>query len=144
MVDPYTRSLMKEFTVLYVEDEESVRLVMTDLLKRKFKEVITAVNGKEGLEKYKQHKPDLIITDNIMPEMDGLVMVEHIREENMHIPIIIITAFSQLDNLSRSIELDVNFFVKKPPSKEEFDRALTEVTHHVLEKDKKEETKTVF
>jgi CheY-like chemotaxis protein len=81
-------------TVLYVEDEEEVRENITMALKRRVGTVITAVNGQEGLEMYKAHHPDMIITDLEMPVMNGLVMIEKIREIcHPDYPIMVITAY---------------------------------------------------
>ena len=68
----------KELIVLYVEDELIIQSTLATILKRRFKEVITANDEEEGLIAFKQHhgKIDIIITDIQMPKMDGVSMVK--------------------------------------------------------------------
>jgi YesN/AraC family two-component response regulator len=85
---------LKELTILYVEDEEPVRHNIAMALKRRVGKVITAENGKEGLDKTQEYNPDVIITDLEMPVMNGIVMIQKIREiYGPNRPIIVITAY---------------------------------------------------
>lgn len=127
MIDKKTKAILKTLSILYVEDEQEIQELFAESFQIKFAEVYLANNGKEGLEKFIQHSPDLIITDLKMPVMDGLTMIEKIREINETIPIIVITAYSDLENLKRALELDVDRFIQKPPSKKEMDRAIYKV-----------------
>lgn len=131
-MDENTRAVMKTLSALYVEDEQGIREQLLDSFKRKFKTVHIATNGQEGLEQYKALKPDLIITDLKMPKMDGLSMIEAIRKIDDYIPIVVITAYSDLENLKRAVELDVDRFIQKPPSKSEMDKALYKATMAIL------------
>ena len=62
---------LKTLTVLYAEDEKDIRIHITDTLRYYVKEVIEAVNGKEAYRLYKEKKPDVILSDILMPELDG-------------------------------------------------------------------------
>lgn len=86
-------SKFKEITCLVVDDDAMVLEVLGDTLKRRFKEVITAKNGEEGLEKFLEHKPDCVITDIEMPRMNGKKLLEKIREIDPKKPVVIVTAF---------------------------------------------------
>ena len=87
-------AVLKQLTVLYVEDEEAVRHNISMALKRRVGMVITAENGKEGLEKTQEYNPDVIVTDLEMPVMNGIVMIQKIREiYGPNRPIIVITAY---------------------------------------------------
>lgn len=87
-------ALLKSLTVVYVEDEEPVRHNISLALKRRVGKVITAENGKEGLEKTQAFNPDVVITDIEMPVMNGLEMIRRIREiYDRKRPIIVITAY---------------------------------------------------
>lgn len=139
---------MKTLTVLYVEDEHMLREQILESLKRKFLNVLVAKDGLEGLELYQEHTPDLIISDIKMPNMDGLSMIEKIREGNFLIPIIVMTAYSDLNNLERAIDLDVDRFLKKPTTKKELDSALLKSTLSIIKQkeidDRDEIIKTIL
>ncbi len=81
-------------TVLYVEDEEEVRNSIARALKRRVGNIITAANGQEGLDLFKKERPDIIVTDLEMPIMNGMTMIEKIREiSGNDYPIIVVTAY---------------------------------------------------
>ena len=82
---------MKKTTkILIVDDEAYIRRVLELKLKNKGYEVITAVNGAEGLEKLKLYDPDVVITDIKMPAMDGRALCEKINNSNNDKPYLII------------------------------------------------------
>ncbi|NOQ15552.1 MAG: EAL domain-containing protein [Methyloprofundus sp.] len=105
---------LKSLSILYVEDEDEVRDQLKTYLQRRCRKVYTAANGKKGIEAYKKHHPDIVITDILMPIMDGLKMSETIQEIAPHVPIIITTAFEEPRYFHRSIELGVHQYVTKP------------------------------
>ncbi|NQY94211.1 MAG: response regulator, partial [Campylobacteraceae bacterium] len=106
--------LIENISVLYVEDDDDIRNVFGRYLKRKIKNVILAVNGQEGYKLYKEHKPDLVVTDINMPIMSGLEMSSIIRDENSEIPIIITSAHSDTHFFQEAINIGVNMFLLKP------------------------------
>jgi len=83
-------------------------------------EIFTGVNGEEGLVLVEEHKPDLIISDLLMPVLDGFGFVEKIRETNKEIPIIVLTADIQETTATRLGELGITALVNKPLSKDPF------------------------
>ena len=104
-----------DIKLLYVEDEEDIREELEDFLSFRFKEVIVAENGEEGLAKYKEHRPDILVTDVMMPKMNGLEMIKAIREEFGDIPVIVMTAFRKSDtNMGMIQELGIENIVAKP------------------------------
>jgi C4-dicarboxylate-specific signal transduction histidine kinase len=108
--------MFKKINILYVEDEEILLTTIQQSLQPIFHSIIIASNGSEGLELFlkNQNTIDIIITDINMPYMNGLEMCEAIREINKTIPIIITTAFNDIDFLHKAIELNVAHFVLKP------------------------------
>lgn len=106
--------------VLVVDDDEEVLFVWTSAL-RKIRElkVETAANGSEALAQFETHAFDLVVTDLAMPVMDGVALTRAIREINSEIPIVWITAYSQLhDNLAKNT-LNIYSFLSKPVSIQE-------------------------
>ena len=94
----------KEITVLYAEDEIKLQDTVKRYLNRYFKKVDTASNGQDAYEKYMHEGPyDLIITDIKMPKMTGMELIEKIKEKNKNQEIIVISAFSEQENLMNAI-----------------------------------------
>jgi YesN/AraC family two-component response regulator len=114
----------KRYTLLYVEDDEAIANVMGTILALFCKQFYHAQNGEEGLVLYKEHKPDLIITDISMPVMDGISMIRTIRQTDRHTPIMINSAFSDQSYLLESIYLGVDRYTVKPIRQDEFLDAL--------------------
>jgi len=106
--------LIDDIVLLYVEDDEDVRLIYERFLKRRLLNVLTAANGKEGYDLYLKEKPDIIITDVQMPVMDGLEMCSLIRDDNKDIPIIITSAHSETHLFQEAINISINMFLIKP------------------------------
>ena len=92
-VDPIEEPFPMKRCILVVEDNKDVLTYLNSHLERTYK-VIMALNGKQGLEKAKQHLPDFIISDVMMPEMDGLEMLSQLKKDpNLSfIPVILLTA----------------------------------------------------
>lgn len=103
-----------DFTILYVEDDTEILENVVSYLKRRVTNVISAKNGKEGLALYTQYKPDLVITDIRMPEMDGIQLSREIKSQDSEALIIIMSAFSDLEYLMNSIQLGINQYILKP------------------------------
>jgi CheY-like chemotaxis protein len=106
----------KKYTILLVEDEESMVILIKYNLEQAGYIFASVKNGKRALEFCKKEKPDLIISDISMPEMDGYELREAlIADENLRdIPFIFLTAKTQSDDKFRGIKLGVNHFLIKP------------------------------
>lgn len=109
-------SILKNITILYAEDEKSLREITLNILKGFTNKQYVAENGLEGLELFKEHDDeiDLIITDVNMPQMNGLDMIKEIKKINPNIPIIVATAFSNTDYLLEAIDIGVDKYILKP------------------------------
>ena len=105
---PASLPFQKTHTLLYVEDDEDVRLQTCQILKRWVGTLVTAVDGAEGLKAFQETHPQLIVTDVWMPVMDGLAMAKEIRALDPAVPIIITTAFESTDFMMKSIEVGAN------------------------------------
>ena len=101
-------------TLLYVEDDRDTQEQMKMLLEDDVKEFYQAFDGEEGLSMYKKLKPDIILSDINMPILDGLSMIQKIKEIDEKQPIIIVSALDDRENLLKSINIGVNFFAPKP------------------------------
>ncbi|HUW50015.1 MAG TPA: HD domain-containing phosphohydrolase [Sulfuricella sp.] len=106
---------MKTLSVLYVEDEEEVRELLSRFLMRWVGVLHTAANGQEGIRAFAEYNPDVVVTDIKMPVMDGLEMASSIKSSTREeVPIIVITAHSEQDYFIRAIEIGVDRYVIKP------------------------------
>lgn len=110
--------------VLYVEDEEIIREEMASFLRRRVEHLILARDGRDGLEKFKTLKPDLVITDLKMPNMDGLELSESIRALDPLCPIIVTTAISDMETLFESIRVGIDRYLVKPIQMKDLTEAL--------------------
>jgi YesN/AraC family two-component response regulator len=108
---------LNKVTILYVEDEQDIRDGYTRAINRLAKELYIATNGKEGLEKYQEHDIDIVITDIRMPQMDGLSMIEKIKEIKPSQKIIITSAHSDSESFLKAIALQVDGYLLKPVDK---------------------------
>jgi len=106
--------LLKSTSVLYVEDDPDIREQLSRYLERRVGKLYTAANGLEGLEAWRRHKHDVVVTDIMMPVMDGLKMAEAIRLENPSLPIIVVSAFNETEFLLKAIDLGIDKYVIKP------------------------------
>ncbi|MBT1072430.1 GGDEF domain-containing response regulator [Pelotalea chapellei] len=126
---------LKTLTVLYIEDDEEVRRQFEYFLRRRCATLLTAFNGVEGLRAFRDHAPDIIITDIQMPVMDGLSMLKEIQAIDHSVPFIVTTAFEQTDYLLRSIDVGVDKYVIKPVITERLYAALLDCAHRLRVED---------
>ena len=106
---------LKDCVVLYVEDEKSVQMQTQMILKDFVKEVHLASNGEEGIKIALEYPIDIIVTDILMPGMNGIEMLKKLKNEhNLAIPAIITTAFTETEHLMDAITLKVDGFIMKP------------------------------
>ncbi len=102
-------------TVLVVDDHPDIRDYIRNTMERDYR-VFEAVDGRHGLEMARQHKPDLIISDVMMPVMDGYEMCRRIRKDRdlSHIPIIMLTAKASDEMKVEGLEIGANDYISKP------------------------------
>jgi len=103
-------------TILIVEDEPKNMTLTRDLLKISGYETIEARDGKEGVEKAKAAKPNLILMDIMMPKMDGLEATRIIKADikTKHIPVIALTSFAMKGDRERTIDAGCDGYIAKP------------------------------
>lgn len=131
MVADEDRDFAKTLTVLCVEDDLDTLTAMARALGRRFRRVIEAADGEEGLARFRAEQPDVVITDVQMPRMDGLAMASAIRREAPRVPIVVSSAFEDVSYLRRAIDAGVDRYVTKPVSVAQLDATLVEVARRV-------------
>lgn len=113
-MDTLSIQRLKSLTILYVEDEDHIREKISDTLSYYVKNVIQAENGQVGYKKYLEFKPDVILSDILMPIVDGIKMVEMIREIDVETPIVMITAHTEKEYLLDAVKLHLENYLVKP------------------------------
>jgi two-component system, OmpR family, alkaline phosphatase synthesis response regulator PhoP len=125
--------------VLVVDDERPIVMVIETNLKIAGYEVLTAYNGRDALELVRSRRPDLVLLDVVMPEMDGWETVKQIRGDDepkvASTPIVMLTALDRDRDILRGYEYGVDIYLTKPFEPEE----LLEIVARVLEAKEEDE-----
>jgi CheY-like chemotaxis protein len=103
-------------TVLIVEDNTTIRENISEILGLKGYAILTAVNGKTGLALAKEKRPDIILCDVMMPEMDGYNVFNSLKEspDTMNIPFIFITASADRKDIEKGLVVGADGYITKP------------------------------
>ena len=114
----------KNFSVLYVEDEIKIREKYTQYLKRFVTTVYVAENGEEAYQIYQEKRPDILIADINIPELNGLELAAKIRKYDHNTKIIMLTAYSDVEYLLAATDLKLTKYLIKPVNREDLKNAL--------------------
>jgi two-component system chemotaxis sensor kinase CheA len=126
----------KTLRVLYVEDNKDAREQTLKMLYNFFDDIVVAVDGKDGLQKYKENKIDLVISDISMPYMDGIEMSQKILEIDEKQYIMIVTAFNEIEKMKKLIDIGVKNYIHKPIELNSFTEAINKVVKaHIKQKE---------
>ena len=117
----------KTLNLLVVEDNKDSREQFVNMLGSLFDGIVTAVDGEDGLEKFQSQKFDLVISDINMPKMNGLEMIEKIREVDSDVTVIVVSAHNEGNFTSEAQIVDVNHYLFKPISLPQLIEALTKM-----------------
>jgi signal transduction histidine kinase len=112
---------------MYVEDDKDILELVDYILKPRCKKLLTADNGKDGLELYDRFKPDIVISDINMPLMDGLQMSKQLKTKEPDLPIVLVTSFDDTELLKEAINTGIDKYIQKPFSTESFLASLNAV-----------------
>ena len=105
---------MEKIKVLLVEDEPTLAMIIKDTLDGNEFDITLAANGEEGLSRYAEINPDIIVADIMMPKMDGFTMVKLIRKTDTHTPVLFLSARSAANDVVEGFETGGNDYLKKP------------------------------
>jgi CheY-like chemotaxis protein len=115
---------LNKLNVLIVEDGQDIREIMTSTFSKLFNSTRTAVDGLDGIEKFKEERPDIIISDIRMPNMSGNDMIDKIKEMDPDIPVVVVTGHGRM--LKESNKADV--FLDKPIKFDKLIEAIHQLT----------------
>ncbi|MDX4036269.1 response regulator transcription factor [Aliarcobacter skirrowii] len=122
---------MKNLKVLIVEDEIDLANLIKSSIKELFFKVVIAKDGLEAIKKFDSFKPDIIISDIMMPNLNGLEMSKKIKEKYSETPIVILSAHSHKEMLLEAINLGISKYFIKPFDIEEFIEYLKELSKKI-------------
>ena len=125
---------MEQLRILIVDDDRTTTSILNHMLNPYADFIITATDGIDGLARFQEHSPDIILSDINMPRMNGLEMVEKIRQIDENVKIAIFTDFENRDILLKAIELGVNQFLSKPFDSKSFLKTIQQLYNDVMEK----------
>jgi len=137
---------MDSYRVLIVDDEEMVRNLLVSVLSKQGQNCVTAKDGLEALEKIKNDSFDAVVTDIVMPHMDGITLTKEMVKLYPDLPILIITGHAEEYSAKSAIAAGARGFIKKPFSLPEFiirfDKMMRD--HETLCKMKEKYSKMLF
>jgi len=107
---------MSKKKILVVDDEINILQTLTDLLSSSGYEVVTAMDGKAGIEMAKKAKPDLVLLDIMMPKVSGIELLKQVKSKtkHAHIPIIVLSAKSNIETIEEAMKNYADKYITKP------------------------------
>lgn len=123
---------LKNFTLLYAEDDKSIQAEMFEYFSTFFKEVYLADNGKEAFEIYKEKEPDVLILDVHMPKLSGIEIAKSIRKNDNQTKIVLITAYSNDSLMLDAINIDINYYIIKPATLQKIKNMLSKISNDLV------------
>ena len=113
-------SILKNHSILYVEDEPEIQANIKEYLEGYFQKVYLASNGKDALNIYRQCSPDTLLLDINIPNIDGISLAKEIRKTDKNIKIIMLTGVTETERLLEATELKLTKYLVKPISPKKF------------------------
>lgn len=123
---------LSDLSVLFVEDERELRDALESAIGDEFSKFIVARDGEDGLKKFKKFKPDIVISDIMMPIMDGLEMAKEIKKLSRETPLIVLSAFSEKERLLKAIDIGIDKYLIKPIDPDELMVTLNYIAKDLL------------
>jgi len=114
-----------KYTILYAEDNDSIRENYVSFLKSYFGKVYEANNGTSALELYNKNRPDVLLLDINMPGINGLDLAKQIRQKDETVKIVMLTAYSDTEKLLQATELNLTKYLVKPIKTFELEEIVT-------------------
>jgi len=119
-------------SVLLVEDDRLSLVIYSEFIKKIVNVVYTATDGREGIEIFADKRPDVIITDIMMPGMDGLEMIREIKKIDPKVKVVMISGHSEADYFIRSIDLGVDGYLLKPIDNVRLEGKISELGENIM------------
>lgn len=122
-----SKEYLEKLKILYVEDDAQTRMDLKNFLKRRVGRVYVAKDGEEGLQKYLEFLPDIVIADLLMPKMNGLEMISKIRKQDCPCDIIITSTVEETNTVLEAVEIGIVKYAIKPINLKALDETLLKI-----------------
>jgi len=123
--------ILKQYSILYAEDDKAVQKSTAEYLQRYFKEVYVASDGAEALALYQKCQPLVVMLDITMPRIDGLEVAKQIRTQSEETVIVMMTAHTDVERLLEATELNLCKYLVKPVKATAFKKALQKIANKI-------------
>lgn len=114
-------------TILSIEDSDFERKVIKNMMEERGSELIQASNGEEGLQKFEEESPDLVLLDLRLPDMEGLEVLEEIQERSPGAKVIIVSIVREDETIEEAKEIGAEEYLEKPIDEDELYEAIKRV-----------------
>lgn len=133
--------MSERINILYIEDDKIVADTVSRILQLLNQNLFTSYNGLEALEVMQDNQIDIVITDIRMPKLDGINLIEKLRTSGIEVPIVITTAFNEIEYLKKAIEFSVESFIEKPIDLKKLISTITKISQRITIKKELERKK---
>lgn len=119
--------MRESYNILVVDDMKVMNIIISDYVKKSndlISNVFEATNGQEALDVFDKENIDMIITDITMPVMDGLELIKTLRDQGNKVPIIVISAQKNNEDIVKAVSLGADRYITKPCTKEDVSNAI--------------------
>jgi diguanylate cyclase (GGDEF)-like protein len=130
--------MTNDFSILYIEDDRLTQRIIVSVLEKYFTKIFIANDGVEGIKLYHEKRPDIILSDISMPNLNGIAMIEKIKQHNPKQKIVLFTGYNDLDYLKKAINIGVDKYILKPLETQEMLRVLNEIMQSLREEKEEE------
>lgn len=136
----YESMLMtNNFSILYIEDDKLTQKIIVNVLSKRFNEIFVASDGIEGIKVYYEKKPDIVLSDISMPNLNGIEMTEEIKRHNPKQKVALFTGYNDITYLNKAINIGVDKYILKPLNTKQMFKSLDEIVQSLKkEKEQKE------
>ena len=121
----------KNLTILFVEDDDTTRVELTNFLSTFFPKIISARDGQEGWEKFNNNAIDIVVTDLTLPHINGMELISMIRARNSTIPLLILSAHTESKFFLDGIKYGVDGYLVKPFDLEQFLGVVSKIVYRL-------------
>jgi len=126
-------SVLKKYSILYVEDEPEIQANIAEYLEDYFQIVYLASDGKEALELYQRYCPHALLLDINVPYIDGLSLAKEIRQKDKNVKMIMLTGVTDVERLVEATELKLTKYLVKPISPKKFKECMILLANELIE-----------
>lgn len=126
-MNEFEKTILQNLKVLYVEDEIITRSKTTNEIKSHIGNLYTAKDCSDGIEKFEKYKPDILVTDLIMPDMTGIELGREIRSRGYDCPIVITTSLNDTKTILESVDIGIEKYIIKPIDSDELLQVLLRI-----------------